>query len=77
MARRMRLPLFALLAAVGLCMASSADVWSMGGGGGGGGAMFGAPSDMATTQTPNGFSHGRKSRKVGWHHGTRPPGLRR
>jgi hypothetical protein len=90
MARRMRLTLFVLAAAVGL-MASSADARSMGSGGG---ATFGHPSSMAMTRTallPHGFSHGRKlgfagghvprgwheGRKVGWHHGTRPPGLRR
>jgi len=91
MAMRMRLAQFAL-AAAGLCMAASADAATIGGGSGAG-RMSGHTGGIAMTRVafvPSGFSHGRKlgfaghvprgwseGRKVGWHHGSRPPGLRR
>lgn len=88
MAKRMRLAQFAL-AAVGLCIAWSAGAATMGAGHGVG--HTGGIAMTRTAFLPSGFSHGHKvgfagrhvprgwseGRKVGWHHGSRPPGLRR
>ncbi len=93
MAMRMRLAQFALAAVgICIASGADAATFGAGRGAGesmighsGGIAM------TRTAFLPSGFSHGRKigfagrhvprgwseGRKVGWHHGSRPPGLRR